>query len=495
MELWVIIIITVILVIVLFSSLEHLNKKVFPTKELIEFSSKITYPVTNNTPIFIENIQSCHPHALQTCKVNDSASCMSCTSFSQCVNFKVDSEAIQTDGTKIKIPATKEGEGWCLPIINKNIKCNEDHGKRLIKQSSKDLWTISCECTRPGYIGNDDLSQSCETVHVCNGEVQLPLAPWSEIKCKCPEGYQSVRIDDVPTCTPTTITSYEYKSLPTKTVSADKYDITYTHNIKSSVLPNPCITCAITGKPVNGELRTDNTGNSYCVGLDNTCLAIRLQPPNPLTGKNSRVLKGTTGPDAVISLKWSKLIMYGTKTNNMKYVILFEPNENIEIADRLELQKNMKWAIKMDEVHFPEHFVSNVNVNKVPRSVCLDLGYPRGMCQLSMSDGTSYHGFHLKTVDINNIEPVDAPPIFVAGSQTWNTWESWNPIAGLETGKDVEDGKVIADRLVLNPKIHLTNEWTRHVKVLYLVYNGNTKELNYIRTNDINDWSRYVGAV
>ena len=495
MEFWLLSGIITIIVIVLFICLEYLNHQVFQTKQLYTFSSNVHYPITSTAkPIFVENLNQCHPEALQTCTITDATTCLSCDTFSQCVHFAEDAEAIKNDGTKITIPKTEPGKGWCLPIINDNIKCNQYHGRKILNQNANHQWQITCECLRPGYIGNDNFSHSCETANICNGDVKLPLGPWETVTCNCPEGYTSARIDDVPTCVKDSITKHVYSALPMKTVDATVFNPTYSHNITSVKLPNPCVVCPITGVPVNGELRILNNGDAYCAGTDNTCLAVRLQPPDPITGTSTRVLNGTEGPDAVIALVWSKLIMYGTENDKMEYVVLFDTVNNDELANTLQLPEASTWAIKLDHVRFPEHFISNVQVKKVPLSTCVDSGFPTGGCTLTEVGEMLDKNFKIGTVTFNKPTPTEKPIIW-GGGDAWNIWERWNPIAGLETGTDVDNGKIKPDRIVLNKKLHEINDWTSHVKVLYLVYDAEQEEIIYIRTNDINDWKKYIGAV
>lgn len=476
-----------VLAIVLLVCMEYFDNQVKNDKALATFSSDIEYPVADTIkPIFVENTNQCHPNSLQTCTVGDASTCMSCDTFSQCVEFHEDATAIQIDGTTTKIPKTETGKGWCLPIINQNVPCNQFHGRKVLQQNANHEWVLKCECLRPGYIGNDDFSLSCETANVCNGDVVMPLGPWETVTCNCPPGSTPTRLNDVPTCVKETIVQHKYTALATKTVDAKLFDATYSHNIDSTKLPNPCTICPITGVTVNGELKIVNDNEAYCVGNDASCLAIRLQPPDTLSGTNTRVLNGKEGPDAVIALKWKQLIMYGTETSKMQYVVLFDTIDNDDLASYLQLPEASTWAINLSSSRFPEHFISNVKIPTVPVSTCVDAGFPIGFCGLH--DATPDKSIVIDTVTINKKDPVEKPIIW-GGGDAWDVWEKWNPIAGLEAGNDK------ADRIVLNKRLHEINRWTSHVKVLYLVYDAELNQFTYIRTNDVDDWKKYIGAV
>jgi hypothetical protein len=208
------------------------------------------YPSTVN----IENRYDCNVKSLRVCDINDPTTLFGCKELTvRCHHFDKDTPyMVQGDATII--PKNKSStEGYALAITDITKSCNPYHGDLVLIASNKDSteYMLICSCKNAGYIGNENLLGSCETVFVCNGKIDDINQPLEKINCQCPPEKNSERnkIDNVPYCATMKVTAansrysdwtHLVRWINDRQIPISAYDRTIAGNLNVKYLLNPC---------------------------------------------------------------------------------------------------------------------------------------------------------------------------------------------------------------------------------------------------------------
>ena len=208
------------------------------------------YPSTVN----IENKYDCNINSLRTCDINDPTTLFGCKELIvRCQHFDKDTEYM-SEGTTTIIPKNASPtEGYALAIVDIVKACNPYHGDLVLISSNQDAteYMLICSCKNSGYIGNENLLGSCETVFICNGKVDNINQPLENINCECSQDKISERneIDKAPYCATMTVhTANKRYSDWThlvnwsndRKIDVSAYDKTINGNLKVKILLDPC---------------------------------------------------------------------------------------------------------------------------------------------------------------------------------------------------------------------------------------------------------------
>lgn len=309
------------------------------------FNSNVTYA---NAPSTIELNNSeqykCTPNEPRPCKVSDQSSCFGCQNLtSRCLHVENDAEYIDTDGNIAILKKNEDADdGYCLSLNTLAQNCNPLHGKWVLVASEDQndenlVYSLLCSCINPGYIGNTTLLGACDTPFVCSGKVKDIDTPLDAMVCECGSGKLPFTLNDIPTCQPEVVgnaTSDRFPTIPNG-VESNLYNTTIRGNYPGERIANPCSRCPLTNKEVFGYTVNDNDGGVQCVANVKYGLPIRRNP-------NFRLLKGDSGPDAVIAVSNYKLHLYGY-LHDKDYPtmgVTFPKKGNEELVSVLELDKD-----------------------------------------------------------------------------------------------------------------------------------------------------------
>lgn len=112
---------------------------------------------------------------LSMCSLEDPNSC------SQCLNTPVFSCVAVNDenpytwsknGTKVSIPNSPSGQGWCLPdIVNRNVTCNPFTSEYVLYEVGENEYEWGCACKYPNLFDHSEGPDSdCTFIRACNAE-------------------------------------------------------------------------------------------------------------------------------------------------------------------------------------------------------------------------------------------------------------------------------------------------------------------------------------
>lgn len=357
-----------------------LNKNQEAINDLFSFSYDIYFKAPPDT-IVIENPYNCTPIDLQPCKINDPFSCIGCKSLiATCLHFEKDTPYIDFNGVEHTIPANVDiNDGYCLTQNNPSQACNPYHGDLVLIQTDPDSLEsmLYCKCKNPGYIGKSEIDGACDDVFICNGKIDDINQPLLEIKCECENGTVSQLINDVPSCTTPSVKEYtefdnDFYFEGVETVDSDRFvdDISSIGRYPGAKLMNPCKYCLLTGKYIpNGEMVPTEDDGWQCVLLNSKGGGLPIR-----RNKTNRVLKGISGPDAIINLNILELYVHGylNETKFEQMTAIFSTHDNIDMLKYMGVPTNGLFTyldLQPHQLVFPESFGSMSFIN-----------YPGVMC-------------------------------------------------------------------------------------------------------------------
>lgn len=446
----VIFILAIIATLFLKSTIEDFNKAFVSSieknkealKNLQQFSYDTVFEPFPDT-IEITNPYPCSGSELKPCKLDDFTTCFGCQSLiASCVHMEKDVEYVDPDGKKSIIPANEtENDGYCLTINNPGQLCNKYHGSFVLVQlRPEDSESILiCDCKNPGFIGKTQLDGACDSVFICNGEIDDINKPLEEINCKCSPGYSNIKLDDmVPTCQIDSVQNYEgYDTLFTdkETAPINNFSANISSNFPGSKLVNPCRYCALTGEFIeNGEMVSTPDGYQCALISQKPSSSSGIQGiPIKLKQTGDRNLKGKEGPDAIINIYWKHVNTYGytedSKYENMAIYFDAGSEKNKKIAELLNLDKSKHYALnaKGHDLVYPGHF-GNANFTETHNPYCMG-EWPSYECWISSNVGYNGPYDHFE----NNLKykayrGTDIPGSFLWGKETWRDVELVNEI-------------------------------------------------------------------
>lgn len=213
---------------------------------------------TSTAPSKVDTIVSnnkfdCNIHTLHVCLLNDVSTLFGCNELNvKCEHFNDDITAHE-NGHQITIPRNEHpNEGYALPITQRSDLCNPFHGDYVLValDTTSTEYMLLCQCREPGYIGNESLLGSCNTVFMCDGKIDNINQPINKIQCICDPSQKNDRlIDGLPVCKSLSIleanekfddwsTVLNWNDLPTQSINI--FNPTIRGNLKTSKLVDPC---------------------------------------------------------------------------------------------------------------------------------------------------------------------------------------------------------------------------------------------------------------
>lgn len=286
--------------------------------DIPNFSANITYDPFPSE-INLENPNVCSVDTLQKCTLSDPLSCFGCQELiATCQHFNADTKYINGEGIETIIPKNETAnDGYCLSVRSAVESCNPWHGDLVLValDPKSTSYGLLCSCKHPGYIGNTSYLGACNSVFVCNGEIDNINKPLEEIECVCNNPLQiNERYDTVPVCKDASILemnniSDNFTNLIHTTeqfIPIEHFNKDIAQNINVTQLPNPCLYCPITGQRIEGGVLAtlvDSEGatTSFCTTktLNDTETTVGIPYRQ---NEDSRILRGDAGPDCVLGL-------------------------------------------------------------------------------------------------------------------------------------------------------------------------------------------------
>lgn len=338
-------------------------------KTLKLWNSKFVYK-PKFEDIIIENPYECSPTDLRKCSLkNGWTSCSGCKNPTAiCTRYDEPMEWYKDgfENPPFIIPANdplNRDEGYCLAMAEENRRCNRFHGKLVLAtldNKSKE-YIAYCMCTNPGMIGNNKLTDACDNSFI--GEVVNINVPFSKLKLKCPEGYESTTHfhtglqKNIPICKVLLVSDVlldpsDFKLLP-KVYLNDTIKGSFTGDF----FIDPSKYCLLTGEACDGEVVHFVDGKNSAVKANtNKFIPIRRNIYN-------RLLEGDFGPDAILKLEYDLIRVYGHLNNIMFQnvsVRLIAGEYNFAVYEKLKLDKTKNYWIDLTshQVSFPDSFLS-----------------------------------------------------------------------------------------------------------------------------------------
>lgn len=361
---------------------EHIQNS---PNDLIRYEISPIFYANNHERDEVGNKYDCNLRSLKLCNLDDPITVMGCKEFHvRCHHFEKDITYIENGDVSLTIP--KNGtlrEGYVLSIKDLTTSCNPFHGDLVLinRGIHTNEYSLICNCKFPGYIGNDTLSGSCETIHICNGKVADINKSIDQIQCLCEQSEISKRIHEsmVPVCLPLTVQEangkYEdWSSLvqwgKLETIPTESLNVVYRNNLPNRIL-NLCrysileptkniIPNAFYDKN-EGTCRFNNYGIPLSIGLfqtetnkdNNTTILdcalhtrlpyefIRLTTNNALAinvdGKTISVMKNVTlGESCQIMITTKPKVFYAPVCKAMKLQLTYSCN----IGNHYDLLEN-----------------------------------------------------------------------------------------------------------------------------------------------------------
>lgn len=355
------------------------SSKVFTTDEsLIKFSSDVVYDsVYQDVVLTNPDVYKCIPEYPRLCDVNDASTCFGCQNLiARCIHFDEDVTFKKSD-TSIGIlkKNSSTNEGYCLSLDKITTVCNQYHGKLGLVSSvdqtlQKDVYSLLCLCTNPGYIGNNHITDACNTPFVCNGKVKNINIELNKIECECEESFYSKTLNNTPSC-------QEYQLLNTPkdvklshTIAIDKnlLNSNISGNYQFDSITSPCAYCPVTGVYTGGKI-VENGDNVQCVNSDPSFgVPIRRN-------KSWRLLKGTEGPDAILAIRNFKVAVYGYVEDSIYPTlgIIFKKLDNPKFFNDSETEQTLKIE-PWNQCKFPGNF-NLPEFNTAPNIQLLTYGF------------------------------------------------------------------------------------------------------------------------
>lgn len=238
------------------------------------FSVAVRYDPYPST-VDLGNRYDCNAKSLRKCLTDDVTTLLGCKELTvRCHHFDEDTNF--HDNGRVSVIPKNEGpnEGYALSIQTIVDTCNPFHGDPVLISDADESgdYILGCRCKNPGYIGSENVVDSCTTVHICGGKIDDIDRPLAKINCVCDVTETAVRYaDGLPVCKPLTVREANEKFDDWSHIvpwSSDRlidkrvYNATVRDNLKTSRLLDPCAnsltdaTLPIPGAYYNEMLKT-----------------------------------------------------------------------------------------------------------------------------------------------------------------------------------------------------------------------------------------------
>lgn len=458
----------------------------------IELLPQFSYDIKFNPPvdnIDINNPYECTGNDLHKCRIDEPLSCVGCKNLiSSCKHFDQDTKYIDSNGVESIIPKNDDPmDGYCLVIQTLAQRCNPYHGVLVLVQlyPGDTASFLICECLNPGFIGKTTITGACDEVFVCNGKVVDINVPFPQITCDCPKFYNAATVNSVPVCQKTTVDKFtDWSSIvyPYDMLDKSHFADTIASSFKGTKLKNPCSYCLITGQRVNGYVKQTDTGYA-CISRDQTCLPIR-------SNSGGRILKGAKGPDSMIMLNWTTILLYGKISgldfNNMAIGFEAAGNEHVLEYFNLPTEALEKYAIDLrpHEIHVPGH-IGGIYFDRVPLGEC-EGQWPSYTCKLSTFSSPGSLVTVADGIKLLKYSGREAPGSFLWGKAIWNTVElKMNESVTIA----VEDGVA---QFKINPYFRSINEYNDKIKFLFAAILPKEKSIYMVLTDNTQSYKTYT---
>lgn len=472
------------------SIIEKINGTQFA--QIPKFYSTIKFD-TKNDPIVIENPYECTTKQIKKCKISDKRSCFGCQNLtSKCKHFENDVMVIETDGTKNILSANLPNEGYCLSADNLEQECNKHHGDLVILHLTSGLSTLICNCKNPGYIGNVDILGACDTPFLCNGKVKTINTDLEKIKCVCENGFMQQLQENTPSCVENTVnntTNFDLLSI-NYPVNKKVYDKTIAGNFNGTNFTNPCSICPITGSFVNGNLI--ETKNGYQCATNSTIRGVPIR-----RNLYQRVLAGDEGPDAILDLEITEILVFG-KTNNSNYIsgiIVCKPENNLKFYKAMNLDQTKAIGIQLTDhqISFPGNFYKT-NVTSAPHINCFSV-WPKYFCKLLQDDTESPKNTHIIINNDHSLKFYSSKPIsafFLFKTKDWDDSEDMNNLISFDYGEELIKYRPTS-------KLYEENQSQKNLMGLFLRFkfnhNDGTIAATLATTKSTELWHKFKNAI
>lgn len=249
----VLILVTLLLaVFCVFTAEKRMKPLQYREQEIPNFSVQLRHkPYT--AAVELGNRYDCNAKSLRECLTDDVTTLLGCKELTvRCHHFDKDTN-FHNDGDVSVIPKNKApNEGYALSIAAIVDACNPFHGDPVLISAAVDSgdYVLGCRCKNPGYIGSENVLDSCTTVHICGGKIDDVNQPLAKINCLCDVTETAVRYGDgLPVCKPLTVLEANNKFddwshiVPWSSgrlIDKRVFNATVRDNLKTSRLLDPC---------------------------------------------------------------------------------------------------------------------------------------------------------------------------------------------------------------------------------------------------------------
>lgn len=466
----------------------RLTKK--PVTKFFKFEYPIQFQSEAPNPFDITNPFECDETHLKACQLDNPLSCAGCQNLiAQCVHFEMDVTLLRSDGSKHVIEKNvTPNDGYCLALKRAAETCNPYHGNLVLVKSDTLAGesVMFCICKNAGIIGNTQLNGACDTIFACNGKVANINTPIDKLACICDDPLTTPNnLNGTPVCVDTIVADQDLSKLDSSqlTVSIDRFDPSIVGSLKNATnLRDPCQYCAITGQHVWGRMVPSSDG-WQCVGSMSS-LPIRLS-------STGRILKGSAGPDGIISVKLHSIQLYGKYTQGDYYRtrVRFSRKENPHLFGGGDASDDL---ITMDmEKHqllYPGSF-TDADIDKGLAFIAWasSFSYDKYILQtntgsLKFGNASTYTGWYRTEFpdgSISNGNLDNPPPLFFWGTGAWKEMQTLNPVVTIKTVNQ-------RPQFIINPNLFRQNAVAKTLKTLGISFTNKGRdniEMDLIQTD------------
>lgn len=249
----VLILVTLVLIVAsVFMAEKRMKPLQYREQPIPKFNVRVQYNPYPST-VDLGNRYDCNAKSLHKCLTDDITTLMGCKELTvRCHRFNEDTN-FHDNGVVSVIPKNvAPNEGYALSIGTIADNCNPFHGDLVLISNTVESedYILGCRCKNPGYIGNENVLDSCNTVHICGGKIDNIDQPLEKINCVCDVTETSVRYSDgLPVCKPITVLEANEKFDDWSHIvpwSSDRlidkrvYNATVRDNLKTNRLLDPC---------------------------------------------------------------------------------------------------------------------------------------------------------------------------------------------------------------------------------------------------------------
>lgn len=312
-----------------------------------EFSIDVNYDPYPRRVNF-ENQHDCNALTLRVCLVDDVQTLIGCRELTViCRNFDRDLQYVE-NGHTVWIPKNKHPkEGYALAITAEVRACNPFHGDWALVSNGveSDEYTLICVCKNDGYIGNDNVLGSCETVRVCNGKIKEINVPFDAIECDCEQTEVCDRYDDAwstPYCRQMlVIEANEHfsdwtdhiKFANDRLLDVRKFNPTVRDNLNVKLLLDPCRSSIINPKQSISDAFYD-TYHKSCVFVENGLpLRVGFFPSEPQSEPDSDVYFTSIPLDAALPTSSIEYVRIIDKVLGKRSIVNLRATLNVDLKD------------------------------------------------------------------------------------------------------------------------------------------------------------------